>query len=112
MDDAPPATLGQNDPTLERLESEIEWYDRKSGINQQRFKVPKSAQLVAAGAIPFSAALDANPALAAGLEPWSSCWKAFSSSTSTSRTGRRIARRVRRSSMRSTLAAPFELDSG
>jgi hypothetical protein len=65
MHETPPSL--ETDPTMQRLEEEIEWYDRKSGTNQRLFKLLKGAQLVAAGAIPFAAALDANRAVAAGL---------------------------------------------
>ncbi len=42
-------------PTLERLEDQIAWYDRKSIENQQWFKRLKIAGIVAAAFIPFAA---------------------------------------------------------
>ena len=42
-------------PTLERLEDQIGWYDRKSIENQQWFKRLKIAAIVAAAVIPFAA---------------------------------------------------------
>lgn len=42
-------------PTMERLEDQIGWYDRKSTENQQWFKKLKIAGIVAAAVIPFAA---------------------------------------------------------
>jgi hypothetical protein len=42
-------------PTMERLEDQIGWYDRKSTENQQWFKRLKIAAIVAAAVIPFAA---------------------------------------------------------
>lgn len=47
--------VDERDPTFERLEDQIGWYDRKSRVAQQRFKWLKGAQLVAAAAIPVVA---------------------------------------------------------
>ena len=41
----------------ERLEAEIDWYDRKSRKNQKMFKLLRLAELVIATAIPFIAGL-------------------------------------------------------
>ncbi len=57
----------RDDPTVRRLEDQIEWYDRKSGENQRRFKLLKGSQLVAAAAIPVAATFGAHPAVAATL---------------------------------------------
>ncbi|MCH7896471.1 MAG: DUF4231 domain-containing protein [candidate division NC10 bacterium] len=43
-------------PTMERLEDQIAWYDRKSIESQQWFKRLKIAAIVAAAMIPFAAA--------------------------------------------------------
>jgi hypothetical protein len=59
--------VAAHDITLERLEDQIAWYDRKSGEAQRRFKLLKAAQLVAAAAIPIVATLEAHPAFAATL---------------------------------------------
>jgi len=59
--------MGVDNPTLERLEDQIAWYDRKSAVNQNRFKLLKGVQLVAAAAIPVSATLGLDAAVAAGL---------------------------------------------
>ena len=53
--EAPPPT--QSDPTIERLEDQIGWYDRKSRYNQQMFKWLKTATIVAAVAIQLCAGL-------------------------------------------------------
>jgi hypothetical protein len=46
------------DPTLERLEDQIGWYDRKSRQAQRRFKWLKTFEMAAAAAIPVVAAFD------------------------------------------------------
>lgn len=48
--------MSQSDPTLERLESQINWYDSRSGYNQRMFKWLKMATIVIALAIPLCAA--------------------------------------------------------
>jgi hypothetical protein len=45
-----------SNPTLERLEDQIGWYDRKSKFNQRWFKRLKVAQIVAGALVSFSAA--------------------------------------------------------
>ena len=54
-------------PTLERLEDQIGWYDRKSAENQRRFKVLKGLQLLAAAAIPVVATVGLHAAVPAAL---------------------------------------------
>jgi hypothetical protein len=61
------SAAGPDDPTVQRLEDQIEWYDRKSGENQRRFKLLKGVQLVAAATIPVAATFGAHPAVAATL---------------------------------------------
>jgi hypothetical protein len=41
------------DPTLERLEDQIGWYDRKSNFNQHTFKWLKVVEIGAAGLVPL-----------------------------------------------------------
>jgi hypothetical protein len=53
--------------TLERLEDQIAWYDRRSAQNRRRFKLVKAVQMIAAGAIPVLAATDAPNEVAASL---------------------------------------------
>lgn len=48
-------TAGETAPTLQRLDDQIGWYDRKSRNAQSWFKALKVVQLVAAGAIPLTA---------------------------------------------------------
>ena len=56
-----------HNPTLERLEDQIRWYDDKSSFNHRRFKWIKGTQLLAAAAIPVVATLDLAAAFAAAL---------------------------------------------
>ncbi len=42
-------------PTLERLEDQISWYDKKSAYNQSWYKRLKIIELIAAALIPFLA---------------------------------------------------------
>jgi Protein of unknown function (DUF4231) len=51
---APPLT---HDPTLERLDDQINWYDRKGTSHKRYFNTLKVVAIVAAAAIPFLAAL-------------------------------------------------------
>ncbi len=41
------------DPTLERLEDQIGWYDHKSNFNQRTFKWMKVIEIGAAGLVPL-----------------------------------------------------------
>ncbi len=41
-------------PTVQRLDEQIGWYDKKSQRSQRRFKALKIIQLVAAGIIPLA----------------------------------------------------------
>ncbi len=50
-------------PTLERLEDQIAWYDRKSMESQRWFKRLKIAGIVAAAIIPFAAGFKATALL-------------------------------------------------
>ena len=44
-------------PTLERLDDQIGWYDRKSQTAQRRYKILKLAQVIIAALIPLASAL-------------------------------------------------------
>ncbi|HEY6362612.1 MAG TPA: DUF4231 domain-containing protein [Vicinamibacterales bacterium] len=46
------------DHVMERLEDQIGWYDRKSALNQQRFKQLKTVVIVAAALIPVLTAFE------------------------------------------------------
>jgi hypothetical protein len=45
-------------PAWLRLNDQLDWYDRKSGENQKRYKQIKVAQLILAGSIPVFALVD------------------------------------------------------
>ena len=60
-------SLATTDPTMERLEDQISWYDRKSVSSQRWFKAIKIAVMVLAATIPFSAGLGAPAYLTGGL---------------------------------------------
>jgi hypothetical protein len=45
------------DPTLERLDDQINWYDRKSNDSQRLYKWIKVIEIVAAALVPLSAGL-------------------------------------------------------
>lgn len=47
-------------PTLERLEHQIDWYDKKSAHNQCWFKRTKIIELIAAALIPLIAGFSAT----------------------------------------------------
>jgi hypothetical protein len=49
-----------NHPAWLRLSDQLNWYDRKSGENQRRYKRIKVAQLILAGSIPVFALVDAT----------------------------------------------------
>jgi hypothetical protein len=49
------ATPSLNDATMERLEDQIGWYDRKSLASQRTYKRMKVTEIIAAAAIPFVA---------------------------------------------------------
>ena len=60
----PPATptylvpSRQDDPTWDRLEDQIEWYNKKSAAAKKTYKRIKFVEIVAAAAIPFLSALN------------------------------------------------------
>ena len=55
------AAPGPSDPTWTRLEGQIDWYDRSSQSSKRWYEVLKSAEIVAAAAIPFSAGFQITP---------------------------------------------------
>jgi hypothetical protein len=59
--------LNQNDPTVERLEDQIQWYDRKSLYNQRIFKWLKIGEIVFAAMIPFCAGMGVTPYVTGGF---------------------------------------------
>jgi hypothetical protein len=46
------------DSVTDRLENQIEWYDRKSGSNQRAYKRIKIVEIIAAAVIPFASAFN------------------------------------------------------
>jgi len=44
-----------DNPSMDRLEEQISWYDDKSGFNQGWFKFLKTVEIVLAALIPFAA---------------------------------------------------------
>ena len=48
-------SANQENPTLKRLEEQIDWYDKKSAFNQSCFKRIKIIELIAAALIPLFA---------------------------------------------------------
>lgn len=53
-----------DDPTWDRMEDQIEWYDRKSLRYQKTYKRIKVVEIIAAAAIPFLSALNISEASA------------------------------------------------
>jgi hypothetical protein len=60
----PPAV---QDPTWERLEDEISWYDRKSGENQRLYKWLKLLELAVAATLPVVAGVGSPVWVTGGL---------------------------------------------
>jgi hypothetical protein len=54
-------SANQENPTLKRLEEQIDWYDKKSALNQSWFKRTKIIELIAAALIPLLAGLWTAP---------------------------------------------------
>jgi hypothetical protein len=54
-------------PTLKRLDDQIAWYDKKSSLNQRRFKILKISQIVAGALIPFTSSVGAPSYVAGGF---------------------------------------------
>jgi hypothetical protein len=55
------------DPTWERLEDQINWYDRRSGDSQRRYQWLKLLELAVAASLPVVAALDSPVWVTGGL---------------------------------------------
>ena len=53
----PTTQPSEADPIMQRLEDQIDWYDRKSIANQRTYKQMKVVEILAAAIIPFLAAL-------------------------------------------------------
>jgi hypothetical protein len=55
-----------DDPTMQRLNDQIEWYDKRCAQNQKRFKLLKIVVIAAAALIPFLAGITMVPAWLTG----------------------------------------------
>jgi hypothetical protein len=59
--------MSQSDIVLERLEDQMNWYDRKAGYNERTFKRLRIATLIASSGIPLCAAFVKYPVVTGGL---------------------------------------------
>jgi len=59
--------MTNTDPTMERLEDQISWYDRKSNYNQRVYKWLKVIEIVAAALVPLASGLRVPAALTGSL---------------------------------------------
>jgi Protein of unknown function (DUF4231) len=66
-DSGKPAEDGRGGPAWERLEDQLEWYDRKSGDCQKSYKRVKLIQLVVGATVPVVAGLQISAAVTATL---------------------------------------------
>src|SRR6266700_1103477 len=55
-----------DDPTMQRLDDQIEWYDKRCAQNQRIFKLLKIVVIAAAALIPFLAGITTVPAWLTG----------------------------------------------
>jgi hypothetical protein len=59
-----------DDTTMARLEDQIDWYDRRSGTSQRRYKALKITVIVIAALIPLLSGLPLASVLPGGLPNW------------------------------------------
>jgi hypothetical protein len=59
--------MSEADPTLERLEDQINWYDRKSNSDRRMYKSLKGVEIVAAALVPLASGLHVPAALTGSL---------------------------------------------
>ena len=59
--------MSEADPTLERLEDQINWYDRKSNYSERAYKGLKVIEIVAAALVPLAAGLHLPAAVTGSL---------------------------------------------
>jgi Protein of unknown function (DUF4231) len=60
-------TPADADPTWDRLEDQIRWYDGKSGANQRRYKLLKLLEIAVAASLPVVAAVHSPVWVTGGL---------------------------------------------
>jgi len=65
-----PVPSRQDDPTWDRLEDQIEWYNKKSADAKATYKRIKFVEIVAAAAIPFLSALNISHGSPSWLAQW------------------------------------------
>jgi hypothetical protein len=66
-DERPPTPDGGGGPAWDRLEDQLDWYDRKSVAAQRAYKQVKLSQLIVGAAVPVVAALHVSAAVTATL---------------------------------------------
>ena len=59
--------MAEENSTLERLEDQINWYDKKSLFNQAWYKRVKIIQILTGSFVPLAAGLNAHAAVTGGL---------------------------------------------
>ena len=59
--------MSSSNPTMDRADDQIDWYDRKSISNQRWYKRLKVAAIVAAALVPFAAGYGELAVLTGGL---------------------------------------------
>lgn len=55
--------MQEENPTIQRLEDQIAWYDRKSNASQHWFQRSKILEIIVAAFIPFLSGINAMPIL-------------------------------------------------
>ncbi len=66
-DERQPAPTSERGPAWDRLEDQLDWYDRKSVIAQRAYKRVKLGQLIVGATVPVVAGLQAPAAVTATL---------------------------------------------
>lgn len=59
--------MASSNPTIDRVDDQITWYDKKSLFNQRSYRAIKVIEIVAAALIPFAAGIGASATLTGGL---------------------------------------------
>jgi hypothetical protein len=95
--EAVPPPAAEN-PTWERLENQLGWYDRKSRYNQRRYQWLKLLELAVAAALPVVAGVGSPVWVTGGLAAVIVVWRAPSTCTSSRSSGSLTAPPPRHSS--------------